>query len=216
MIKMTENPNPSCSGSKGQKQFLVLIEVKSAATTVSLTVSERDLEGITVDRNSNAVGYLAVLKDNDAFDCGFRFIERNRVLLTGTLMMSDLPSTTTNKSLIHIGKRWEDWILRPGAVETVYADEHAEIMINITHYLRTQRDERVLRPVPNHPNRFSDIHNRLKHLRKSVLNDAKKEGFLHQSILYHIISTDPELACTFHFQNRVGIPDIIARINQLE
>jgi len=216
LIEMTDDPEPNCSVVRSQNQFLVLIEVKSAATTTSIAVSERDLEGITVDGDSNAEGYLAVLKDNDAFDCGFRFIERDRVMLPGTLMMSELPSTTTNKSLIHIGRRWEDWILRPGAIETIYADEHAEIMANITHFLRTQRGERVLKPVPNHPNRFSDIHNRLKQLRRSVLNDPKKEGFLHQSILYHIISTDPELACTFHFQNRVGIPDIIARINQLE
>ena len=71
---MTDDPEPHCSVVRSQNQFLVLIEVKSAATTTSIAVSERDLEGITVDGDSNAEGYLAVLKDNDAFDCGFRFI----------------------------------------------------------------------------------------------------------------------------------------------
>lgn len=207
---------PECGQSTQGDQFLVLIEVKSAPCASSINISERDLEGITVDEEANAEGYLAVLKDDDAWDCGFRFIERNRITHTGMMNLSELPEATENISIQHVAKRWEDWILRPGVIESVYADEHSEIMDNITHFLRTKRNERHLKPIPKDPNRASNLHQRLRQLRKNVLNDPRKEGFLHQSILYHIIRSDPELGCSFHFQNRVGIPDIMARVNRLD
>lgn len=207
---------PDCSKEFDSDQFLILVEVKTAPTSDSISLSERDLEGITVDENENAEGYLAVLKDNDAFDCGFMFVERRRIHTNGTIHMSELPDSTSNSTLVKLSSRWEDWILTPGAIEDVYADDHSTIMDKIDHYLRYTRKERVLKQVAHHVNRPSHVHDRLQKLRNSVLTDPKKEGFLHQSLLYHIIASEPEFGCSFHFQNRVGVPDIMARVNRLD
>ena len=55
------------------EQFDLLIEVKSAPMSKSISLSERDLSGIRVDLDSDDVGALAVLNDHSSYRCSMVF-----------------------------------------------------------------------------------------------------------------------------------------------
>ena len=203
------------------EQFDLLVEVKSAPKSTSISLSERDLAGIRVDPNSSDIGALAVLNDHSSYRCSMVFIEIQDIpqSMIGTTAKSELPLGSDSATLAYISSRWEDWILRSGAIENVFEDEHSRISENIEHYLRIKYAGSSLPPVKSTKTRGMDVQRRLKKLRAEggVLNEKPAlEGFLHQYILYHIISTDEELSCTRHRNNPVGVPDIEARINRLE
>ena len=202
------------------EQFDLLVEVKSAPTSKSISLSERDLSGIRVDPDSDDIGALAVLNDNSSFRCSMVFIEIQDIpqSMIGTTAKSELPQVSKNSTLQYISKRWEDWILRSGVIESVFDDEHSNIPGNIEHYLVRTFDGKFLPRVKQSKTRSMDVYNRLKRLRSeggALFGKPKKEGFLHQYILYHIISTDEQLGCTRHRNNPIGVPDIEARINRL-
>lgn len=203
------------------EQFDLLIEVKSAPKSTSISLSERDLAGIRVDPNSNDVGALAVLNDYSSYNCSMVFIEIQEIpqSMIGTTSKSELPLGSNSATLAYISGRWEDWILRSGAIENIFEDEHSRVSENIVHYLTREFQGSSLPPVKHSKTRGMDVQRRLKRLRAEggVLHGKpKKEGFLHQYILYHIISTDEKLGCTRHRNNTVGVPDIEARINRLD
>lgn len=203
------------------EQFDLLIEVKSAPKSTSISLSERDLAGIRVDPNSTDIGALAVLNDHSSYRCSMVFIEIHDIpqSMIGTTPKSELPLGSDSATLAYISSRWEDWILRGGAIENVFEDEHSRISENIVHYLTREFQGSPLPPVKHSKTRGMDVQRRLKRLRAEggVLHGKpKKEGFLHQYILYHIISTDEALNCTRHRNNPIGVPDIEARINRLD
>ena len=203
------------------EQFDLLVEVKSAPKSTSISLSERDLAGIRVDPNSSDIGALAVVNDHSSYNCSMVFIEIQDIpqSMIGTTAKSELPLGSDSATLAYISSRWEDWILRSGAIENVFEDEHSRISENIEHYLRIKYAGSSLPPVKSTKTRGMDVQRRLKKLRAEggVLNEKPAlEGFLHQYILYHIISTDEALGCTRHRNNPVGVPDIEARINRLE
>ena len=202
-------------------QIDLLVEVKCAPTSDSISLSERDLDGIKVNPNSNDIGVLAVLNDLRPYQWSMEFIEIQDIPLSmiGTTAKSDLPSSSKSPNLVYISRHWEDWILRSGAVETVFEDEHSRISDNITHYLSRNYGGASLPQIKLHKTRSFDVYRRLKRLRSKggvLYEKPKKEGFLHQYILYHIISTAPVLGCTRHNNNPIGVPDIEARINILD
>ena len=203
------------------EQFDLLVEVKCAPKSKSISLSERDLAGIRVDSNSSDIGALAVLNDHSSYRCSMVFIDIQDIpqSMIGTTAKSELPLGSDSATLTYISSRWEDWILRSGAIENVFEDEHSRISENIEHYLRVKYAGSSLPPVPPTKTRGMDVQRRLKRLRSEggVLHEKpKKEGFLHQYILYHIISNDEALGCTRHRNNPVGVPDIEARINRLD
>jgi len=203
------------------EQFDLLVEVKCAPKSTSISLSERDLAGIRVDSNSSDIGALAVLNDHSSYRCSMVFIEIQDIpqSMIGTTAKSELPLGSDSATLAYISSRWEDWILRSGAIENLFEDEHSRISENIEHYLRINYAGSSLPPVKSINTRGMDVQRRLKRLRSEggVLHEKpKKEGFLHQYILYHIISTDEALGCTRHRNNPVGVPDIEARINRLD
>lgn len=203
------------------EQFDLLVEVKSAPKSTSISLSERDLAGIRVDPNSSDIGALAVLNDHSSYRCSMVFIEIQDIpqSMIGTTPKSELPPSSDDATLAYISSRWDDWILRSGAIETVFEDEHSRISENIVHYLSREFGGSPLPPVEHCNTRGMDVNRRLKRLRAEggVLHGKpKKEGFLHQYILYHIISSDEALGCTRHRNNPVGVPDIEARINRLD
>lgn len=203
------------------EQFDLLVEVKCAPKSKSISLSERDLSGIRVDPNSSDIGALAVLNDHSSYRCSMVFIDIQDIpqSMIGTTPKSELPPSSDNATLAYISSRWEDWILRSDAIEKVFEDEHSRISDNIVHYLRIKYAGSPLPPVKPTKTRGMDVQRRLNKLRAEggVLHEKpKKEGFLHQYILYHIISTDETLNCTRHRNNPVGVPDIEARINRLD
>lgn len=203
------------------EQFDLLIEVKSAPMSKSISLSERDLSGIRVDLDSDDVGALAVLNDHSSYRCSMVFIEIQEIpqSMIGTTAKSELPPGSKNKTLRYISERWEDWVLRSGVIESIFDDEHSNIPQNIDHYLARTFDGTFLPRVKKSKTRGMDVQNRLKRLRAEggvLFGKPKKEGFLHQYILYHIISSDEKLGCTRHRNNPIGVPDIEARINRLE
>ena len=205
------------------KQFELSLEVKSAATASAIIVDQRDWEGIRVDPNSGDIGALAVLNDHSSFHCGMIFIEFQELesIIGKTTQKSDLPPSSDSATLAYISSRWDDWILRPGAIETVFEDKHSRILDNIDHYLRREYAGNSLPPVKQTRTRGMEVKRRLNRLRAEggVLHGkgkAQKEGQLHQYILDHIISTDEALGCSYHRNNPTGVPDIVARINRLE
>ncbi|MDG1525349.1 MAG: hypothetical protein P8Q90_04705 [Candidatus Thalassarchaeaceae archaeon] len=203
------------------EQFDLLVEVKCAPISTSISLSERDLAGIRVDLNSSDIGALAVLNDHSSYHCSMVFIEIQDIpqSMIGTTAKSELPPSSDDATLAYISSRWEDWILRSGAIENVFEDEHSRISENIEHYLRIKYAGSSLPPVESTKTRGMDVQRRLKRLRSeggTLHEKPKKEGFLHQYILYHIISTDGALGCTRHRNNPVGVPDIEARINRLD
>jgi hypothetical protein len=205
------------------EQFDLLVEVKTAPKSDSISLSERDLDGIRVDPNSNDIGALAVLNDHSSYHCSMVFIEIQNIppSMIGTTPKSELPPSSDSATLAYISSRWEDWILRSGAIEAVFQDEHSTIPDEIDHYLNRNTEKhggRLLPPVTHHRTRGMAVSRRLRRLRAvgGVLHrKPKKEGFLHQYILYHIISTDESLACSRSRINPIGVPDIEARINRL-
>jgi hypothetical protein len=139
--------------------------------------------------------------------------------MIGTTAKSELPPGSESATLAYISSRWEDWVLRSGAIESVFEDEHSRISENIDHYLARKYGVSSIPPVKQTKTRGMDVQRRLKRLRAEggVLHEKpRKEGFLHQYILYHIISIDETLGCTRHRNNPVGVPDIEARINRLD
>jgi hypothetical protein len=202
-------------------QFDLLVEVKCAPQSTSISLSERDLAGIKVDPNSSDIGALAVLNDHSSYHCSMVFIEIQDIprSMIGATEKSELPHGSESATLAYISSRWEDWVLRSGAIENVFEDEHSRISENIEHYLRIKYTGSSLPPVKSTKTRGMDVQRRLKKLRAKggVLHEKpKKEGFLHQYILYHIIATDEALDCTRHRNNPVGVPDIEARINRVD
>ena len=203
------------------EQFDLLLEVKCAPMSSSISLSERDLDGIRVDPNSNDIGALAVLDDHNSYRCGMIFIEIQNIprSMIGTTQKSELPLGSDSATLAHISSRWDDWVLRTGAIENVFEDEHSRIPENIVHHLTRKYADSALPPVNRTRTRGMDVQRRLNRLRAEggVLHEKpKKEGFLHQYILHHIISTDEALACSRSRINPIGVPDIEARINRLD
>ena len=203
------------------EQFDLLIEVKTAPKSDSISLSERDLDGIRVDSNSGDIGALAVLNDHSSYHCSMVFIEIQNIpqSMIGATKKSELPSGSDSATLAYISSRWEDWILRSGALEAVFEDEHSRISDNIEHYLTIKHGGSSLPPVERTRSRGMDVMRRLNRLRAEggVLYEKPKiEGYLHQYILYHIISTDEVLACCRSRINPIGVPDIEARINRLD
>ena len=111
------------------EQFDLLLEVKCAPMSSSISLSERDLDGIRVDPNSNDIGALAVLDDHNSYRCGMIFIEIQNIprSMIGTTQKSELPLGSDSATLAHISSRWDDWVLRTGAIENVFEDEHSRI-----------------------------------------------------------------------------------------
>ena len=75
------------------EKFDLLIEVKCAPKSTSISLSERDLAGIRVERNSGDVGALAVLNDHSSYRCGMIFIEIQDIpqSMIGTTAKYELP-----------------------------------------------------------------------------------------------------------------------------
>ena len=75
------------------EQFDLLVEVKSAPKSTSISLSERDLAGIRVDPNSSDIGALAVLNDHSSYRCSMVFIEIQDIpqSMIGTTPKSELP-----------------------------------------------------------------------------------------------------------------------------
>ena len=141
-----------------------------------------------------------------------------RLLNSGKTAKSELPFSSKSPTLEYISRRWEDWILRSGAVEAIFEDKHSRIYDNINHHLSRNYGGSFLPQIKYHKTRSFDVYRRLKRLRSEggvLFEKPKKEGFLHQNILYYIISRDPILGCTHHKNNPIGVPDIEARINYL-
>jgi hypothetical protein len=202
-------------------QIDLLVEVKCAPKSDSISLSERDLDGIKVNPNSNDIGVLAVLNDLWPYQCNMELIEIQDIpkSMIGTTSKSELPLFSKSSTLDYISRRWGDWILRSGAIEDIFEDEHSRIYDNINHYLLRNYGGSSLPQIKIHKTRSFDIYRRLKKLRSKggvLYQKPKKEGFLHQNILYHIISKDPILGCTHHKNNPIGVPDIEARINTLD
>ena len=104
------------------EQFDLLVEVKCAPKSMSISLSERDLAGIRVDSNSSDIGALAVLNDHSSYRCSMVFIEIQDIpqSMIGTTAKSELPLGSDSATLAYISSRWEDWILRSGAIENVF------------------------------------------------------------------------------------------------
>ena len=218
---MTVERCETCGNIISGVQFDLLVEVKTAPSSDTISLSERDLAGIEVHSGSSDIGALAVLNDDDAYRCSMIFIESQNIPRTmiGVTRKSDLPEKSELPTLAYISSRWEDWILRTGAIEFVFEDEHSNIPRNIENYLRIHHNSTPLPPVEHTPTRSMMVAARLNELRRengALFEKASKEGYLHQYILYHIISKGKELACSFSKLNTIGVPDIFARINQLD
>ena len=216
----TKEYYPIGASSVPAEQFELSLEVKSAPMASAIKIEQRDWDGIRVDPNSDDIGALAVLNDHSSYHCGMIFIEFQELesIIGVKTQKSDLPSTSDSATFAYISSRWDDWILRRGAIETIFEDQRSRILGNIDYYLRREYAGNPLPPVKQTRTRGMDVKNRLNRLRAEggVLHDKPQlEGYLHQYILEHIITTDEELGCSYRKPNPTGIPDIVARINKL-
>ena len=207
--------------SMSAKQFELSLEVKTAATASAIKIDQRDWDGIRVDPNSGDIGALAVLNDHSSYHCGMIFIEFQELesIIGVRTQKSDLPPASDSATFAYISSRWDDWILRRGAIEAIFEDQRSRILDNINHYLRREYAGNSLPPVKQTRTRGVEVKNGLNRLRAEggVLHDKPQlEGYLHQYILEHIITTDEALGCSYCKDNPTGIPDIVARINRLD